>query len=239
MFGFSSSLIPLPVWLILAVFSFFALHSRGESMCKCFVAPLNRGSPSSPSMPVLPGTAEFSLGALPAPSSPLTSGQQLPLRCEHCQRSRPWKRTLIPPFSWWQGPWFWVCWWSMCPPCLWPLLKLGVGAAWQRLLLGDFWAQEPFLANVVRTEQAVVTLDSSICCMKCKNLPEEVPFQLLTVVLLCNYSFGWKIPVFWRLTQMQLCQELHYLENNKTPMNIQSPGEIERWAYCWKQSESY
>ena len=59
-----------------------------------------------------------------------------------------------------------------------------------------FLSTGAFSRNVVRTEQARVILDSSICCMKCKNLPEEVPFQLLTVVLLCNYSFGWKIPVF-------------------------------------------
>lgn len=28
------------------------------------------------------------------------------------------------------------------------------------------------------------------------SLPEEAPFQLLTIALLCNYSFGWKIPTF-------------------------------------------
>lgn len=59
-----------------------------------------------------------------------------------------------------------------------------------------FLSTGAFSQNVVRTKQAGVILDSSICCMNCKNLPEEVPFQLLTVVLLCNYSFGWKILVF-------------------------------------------
>lgn len=53
-----------------------------------------------------------------------------------------------------------------------------------------------FNRNIMRTEQAGVIPDSSICCIKCKSLPEEVPFQLLTIVLLCNYSFGWKIPAF-------------------------------------------
>lgn len=53
-----------------------------------------------------------------------------------------------------------------------------------------------FDRNIMRTEQAGVIPDSSICCMKCMSLPEEVPFQLLTIVLPCNYSFGWKIPAF-------------------------------------------
>lgn len=88
---------PLPVWFILAVFSFLALPPGGESMCspifscKCFVASLNQGSPSSLSTPVLLGTAEFSLGALSVASSVLTSGQLLSLHCEHCQSCRPWR----------------------------------------------------------------------------------------------------------------------------------------------------
>lgn len=81
-----------------------------------------------------------------------------------------------------------------------PTLSLAVKAGCGGCLAGAAPKRSPstaaFAWSIMRTEQAEVIPDSSICCMKYKSLPEEVPFQLLTIVLLCNYSFGWKIPAF-------------------------------------------
>lgn len=81
-----------------------------------------------------------------------------------------------------------------------PTLSLALKAGCGGCLAGAAPKRSPstgaFDRNILRTEQAGVIPESSICCIKCKSLPEEVPFQLLTIVLLCNYSFGWKFPAF-------------------------------------------
>lgn len=127
----------------------------------------------------------------PGASCTLTSGQLCSLHCEPCQSSGAWKVTLISLFWWLHVLWFQIWLVSLCLPCLWHL-NLGVGAAPKR----SPSTGKIFDWNIMRTEEAGVVPDSSICCMKCESLPEEVPFQLLTMVLPCNYSFGWKIPAF-------------------------------------------
>lgn len=127
------------MWFILVAFSFLALQSGGESMC---------------SLQVLPGIFEprvprFSLHACPWYSWNLSRS----CFCSffHADNWAADSLVLWALTGLWTKRWLWflcplfqICLSSMCLPCLWFLFKLHVGAAWQRLLLRDSWAQEPF-----------------------------------------------------------------------------------------------